>query len=446
MAIVDGSTSSQYWDYRVVATELSRNIASNYTRIRFDVQITRIGSSSYIQGQGSISLTVNDKADGGNTTYSSGTISYNINPAAVGVWHTIWSKEVNIYHSSNGTKTCSISSSWSNNVSPSSGSASGNFSVTSIPRTAAITLSVLSTSLISANIKASTDVSVSKIEYRVGNGGYITASTSSTTSYSFTISGLSPGTEYTITVRVTRKDSGLTSEKAIKATTKALASLSGSLNYTLGQDWALSFSNPGNGTINLSIKIADGATILRQNVSNPYTFSPIAEELDAMYAACPNTNTPNISFVVTTLLNGSSVGTKSQTGKAAVVNSNPAFPGFSVQDSNPVTAALTGNTDKFIKGHSTAGVSILPASGQNHATIVRYIISDGLQSAVATDLSGSLANVEGTTITVAAVDSRGNQTLVSKIIDMIDYTGISANPASADRANGADEETVLTLT
>lgn len=46
MAIVDGSTSSQYWDYRVVATELSRNIASNYTRIRFDVQITRIGSSS----------------------------------------------------------------------------------------------------------------------------------------------------------------------------------------------------------------------------------------------------------------------------------------------------------------------------------------------------------------------------------------------------------------
>ncbi len=445
MAVINGSTSSQYWDYRVVATEISRDAASNRTKIRFDTQITRIGNASWIAGSGNVNLTVNDKKDNTNTTYSSGTISYNINPVNVGVWHTIWSKEVYVDHADDGTKTCVISSSWSNNVSPSSGSASGSFSVTTIPRYPSLSLSVATSSLTGLSILVRSDSALSQIRYKIGNGGWTTKSLSSAKEYTINFTSLQPGVSYTITVEGTRKDSGLAKSQTITAVTKPPAVVSGDISFVIGEPLTIGFSNPGNGTINVSLKVGEGDWITRNTVSNPCIFEFTDEEIDTMYAACPETNTPVVTVKVDTYHETTYLASTEKSGTATVVGSAPVFTDFTVTDENPVTVALTGDHSKFIKGYSTAHINISSAQGVHHATIVKYIYSVEGQSFETEGLSGEIYEISGKNVTVTAIDSRGNQTAVSKVLDWIEYFPLNQLTATAERSNGVDEETMLTL-
>lgn len=442
--IINGSTSSPYWGYRVLATPSSPETAYNRTKVRFDVQITRIGNASYIAGQGTISLTVNDKADGGSTTYSSGTISYNINPVNVGIWYTLWSKELYVNHTTNGTKTCVVSSSWSNNVSPSTGSASGSFNLTTIPRYASFNLSVTDTTLTTATVKLKSDSTLSKIEYKVGNGSWVTKASLSVKEYNIALSNLAPETSYSLTVRVTRKDSGLTkTNDPITVTTKALATVTGTIAFVIGDNLTIQLSNPGNGVMDAAVRVAGSEWITRENITNPYTFEFTEAEIDSMYAACPNTNLPTAEVRVVTSLNGTSYTPKIKSGTATVVNSNPILTDFTVADINEATTALTADSSKLIDGYSTALVTITPATGVNHATIVSYRVTAGTSSYPVSGLTATVPSINTSSITATAYDSRGNQTDLLQPVNLIGYSVPKIKSISTVRNNGADEAVVL---
>ena len=131
--IINGSTASSYWTFKLEATEGNINIANNTSPLTVDVYIGRSASagSSYMHGA-SISCSV------GVTGCSNQTLTYKNSgkvTIAAGGWLKIGSVTFPaVPHNADGSKTVTVSASFTNNISPSSGSASGNVKLTTIAR------------------------------------------------------------------------------------------------------------------------------------------------------------------------------------------------------------------------------------------------------------------------------------------------------------------------
>ena len=132
MATINGSTNTSVWTFKLEVTEGSQNIANNTSPVTVSAYIGRPASAgaSYMYGA-SISCPVSV------TGCTSQTISYSnanqVNVAA-GAWLLLGSKTFTVPHDSDGKKTVTISASFTNNVSPASGSASGSMVLSTIPR------------------------------------------------------------------------------------------------------------------------------------------------------------------------------------------------------------------------------------------------------------------------------------------------------------------------
>lgn len=144
------------------------------------------------------------------------------------------------HDSSTGEKTvsCSISC-WLYSYGDTTGS--GNFTLSKIPRyLTSLSNSVSSTGLETINMSWSCSPTGVATHYVLG-GTEINMTDKEGTSGTYTISGLAPGTKYSIQTKINRKDSGLTSTTAaVSGTTKAISSLKlGKTSFTLPA--------PGNG-------------------------------------------------------------------------------------------------------------------------------------------------------------------------------------------------------
>lgn len=131
---ITGSTNHSYWTFAIDVTENSTNINNNTSSVTVEAFIGRTGTSSYMTGA-SINCTINVTGCSPQTisgTYSTGNIG-------AGGWYSLGSKTFTVPHNSDGSKTVTISSSFTNDVSPSSGSASGSMTLTKIPRAATLT-------------------------------------------------------------------------------------------------------------------------------------------------------------------------------------------------------------------------------------------------------------------------------------------------------------------
>lgn len=137
---------------------------------------------------------------------------------------TIASGTRTIQHGSDGKKTLSFSFSvevmplyWSG-VPTGNASGSGSMTLTPIPRYAKITSFTLgSATRNSFKVNWTTDRNVNRVEYKIGSGSWIAGSTSTAKSGSFTVSGRSAGTTYSVTIRVRAADSNLWTESSAKS-------------------------------------------------------------------------------------------------------------------------------------------------------------------------------------------------------------------------------------
>ena len=134
----DGYTSSGGWSWRQVVEDVSYDIVSNTSVVNVYAQI----KGTYFGGTPTIKINCNGVEKSQSQYYSY--------PTYVRDWTTIYSYSFTVSHNSDGSKDIPVSTSWSFAYIPNTANASGNYSLTTIPRATpapTLTLNVKDTSI-----------------------------------------------------------------------------------------------------------------------------------------------------------------------------------------------------------------------------------------------------------------------------------------------------------
>ena len=184
---------------------------------------------------------------------------------------------------------------------------SGSWSLPDIPRYATLTQSLNSKTLNSIKMNWSANATCNQVQYKIGNGNWVTASSSDAKSGSYTISNLSPNTAYSIKTRVRRKDNSLyTESSALSVTTYDIAKISSAPNINHGSNLAVSYSNPSGSSLQIGVYKTDGSTALagyRACSGSSYTFAFTEAELDNIYKQYGTGNTLKVRVYLKTANN-----------------------------------------------------------------------------------------------------------------------------------------------
>lgn len=148
---INGSTNNQNWTFKLEAYEIGNySIENNTSTVRVDMYLGRASTQSYLGGDWSGSITVD-----GQTQYLSGNIPY---PTYVngGEWLYLGTKDYTVTHNTDGSKVAGISATFSSNdFTPSSAWASGDLTLTTIPRTSSVTAT-------NADIGSATSININR--------------------------------------------------------------------------------------------------------------------------------------------------------------------------------------------------------------------------------------------------------------------------------------------
>ena len=171
-----------------------------------------------------------------------------------------------------------------------------------------------------------------------------------------------------------------------------------------------------------------------------------------LFAKIPNQNQANGTVELTTYSGGTRIGTSTVNFTSYVVNSDPVFNNFDCEDTNTVTKTLTGNNQKYIRKYSNLKVTITSANKmttKNSATPKYYNIVVGNKieklDYATSDISKSINNMDDNTVTVFAVDSRGNQKDKTKALDIVEYSETILQSVKIERKEGVGETVLISL-
>lgn len=171
-----------------------------------------------------------------------------------------------------------------------------------------------------------------------------------------------------------------------------------------------------------------------------------------LFAKIPNQNQANGTVELTTYSGGTRIGTSTVNFTGYVVNSDPVFNNFDCEDTNTVTKTLTGNNQKYIRKYSNLKVTITSANKmttQNGATPKYYNIVVGNKieklDYSTSEISKTINNIDDNTVTVFAVDSRGNQKDKTKALDIVEYFETVLQSVKIERKEGIGETVLISL-
>lgn len=162
-----------------------------------------------------------------------------------------------------------------------------------------------------------------------------------------------------------------------------------------------------------------------------YTFNLTQSERNTLLAACPNSNTLSVRFIIRTVLSGQtyySTVIKTMTVK----NANPTITGSSYADTNATTTAITNNNQQIIQGQSTVSFTFTSLAALKYATLKKIEVTVNAVT-VSSNLSGSsvsnktvaFGTINSTSNLAASIkltDSRGNTTTQSINITMLAWS------------------------
>lgn len=171
-----------------------------------------------------------------------------------------------------------------------------------------------------------------------------------------------------------------------------------------------------------------------------------------LFAKIPNQNQANGTVELTTYSGGTRIGTSTVNFTGYVVNSDPVFNNFDCEDTNTVTKTLTGNNQKYIRKYSNLKVTITSANKmttKNSATPKYYNIVVGNKieklDYSTSEISKTINNMDDNTVTVFAVDSRGNQKDKTKALDIVEYSETVLQSVKIERKEGVGETVLISL-
>ena len=359
----------------------------------------------------------------------------------------ILEKTVTVSHNADGSKSSAMSfsvSSGSTSYLPGSASASGTITLTKITRTPSVTVSNTSKTETSITMKWSSDVTCDRVRYRTSTNsgstwGSWTSKTVSAKSGSYTITGLSAYTSYTIQTELRASASQLTdtANKTVKTYNWPYATPS---NFKAKSEMAwIEVTNPlgRSGTMEI---YANGTLVWTETgvfESGGYSGYIIEDFLEA----CTNAMTATWSVKCT--YSGHSI-TKNATYDMS--GYNPTISSVTYADTNGTAQAIIGDDQTILQNVSTPAFSVT-ASGQYNATISSYSVT--ILNATATNASspvsfGTINSGTDVTAKVTVTDSRGNTKSQNVTVTMLAYTLPSAI-ITLNRQNNYYADTDLTV-
>lgn len=438
---------------KLYVTQKSQSISGNYTILEYSLKLYRPR-----QIYSSASKSYNIKING--TTVKSGSTTIGGSGTK-----TIASGTTKVYHNSNGTKKNvaisfyqEVSITWSG-VATGNASKSGTMDLTTIPRYAKIT------SLYANNIRGTqfkinyaTDKTIDNVDYSLNGGSW--QDTHNSSSY-FYITGLKPGTRYTVKIRVRSKDSGLwTTSGTITITTVGLSTSN-----------EPDFDTDGNLTINISRKSTSmyhdlylyfwhdeqrWEEIARiSNVTTKGIFNFTSTQLNEIYNGRVQSNKSNTRLKIVSKWgsNGTVQGTTYEYGELTIVNANPSIDEVTYKDTDTNVQAILNNNQLILRNKSYLEVTAGTASSQKGATLKSYKLSiGGNEYSIATSGTsetgkkiywGPLDQSSNQTAVLTVIDSRGNKASRSFTIQVINYYEPEPVNYSADRLNNYEESSYI---
>ena len=229
------------------------------------------------------------------------------------------------------------------------------------------------------------------------------------------------------------------------------ANVTGASDFTDEQNPTITFNNAGGFRINARLEFG-GTSISRDNIPNTgsYTFSLTDAERNLLRSKCTG-NSMTVRQVIGTCISGTTESFWSWQDKTMkIVNANPTFSSsnISYQDTNSSITAITGNNKHIVRNLSNLKVSISNATAKKSASMSKYEltfngVTKTLTSAGTVDF-GTVNLGSSSSVSVKAIDSRGNSTTASLSITILDWQLPTAS-ISAKRINNYEDETKLTV-
>ena len=285
------------------------------------------------------------------------------------------------------------------------------------------------------------------------------------TAGSYTLTGLTPNTNYTIKTKIQRTDSDLWTESdTITIKTKALPTSIAPPN--------INFNGSAGNTITPSVSfmdylsswyiiVYDGATQVRSFSNNVSTttsknYTLTASDFTNMLPRHTNTDNWNLTIKYKCISNNITYDLTDRTCKVTI----PTGQYSPIYNTNNLSYAVTDNTtlnlnnnatNKVIKGISNVTVTSTAASPQGSATIVSYNAISGTKANSTTNTTApiniNLTGVDGNSISVQVIDSRGRNTTAIKNYDaFIDYFVPIIDTSSATRIDGIGTNIAVSIT
>ncbi|MBO1680663.1 DUF859 family phage minor structural protein [Bittarella massiliensis (ex Durand et al. 2017)] len=247
-----------------------------------------------------------------------------------------------------------------------------------------------------------------------------------------------------------------TSQLTGTASAPPASSITSKPDHTIGGGYTTAISRSRN-AVSHTLRLYVAGRQIKEigGVATAYTWTPTAAEVAAEYAATPNSNTAAAQATIWCYHYGKLIGTATASGTAAVdpAAAAPVFSGFSFADTRPATTALTGDDQVLVAGESALKVTVPAAQAAKSTTgasVKQYILSCGGATATGAyaasgDVSIQMERAKAGSVRLAAVDSRGNQTVVERLAALVDYIPPRVTQMQLRRDNNVDNKTKLTV-
>lgn len=290
MATITGYGSKHSHEFKLTVNETSTSIANNTSEVSFSFTIYKASYSWSQWNSITYTITING------TSYTGTIPSY-----SAGTTLTIKSGKQTISHESDGKKTINCSFSVVDNTGQSytcgNASASGTLELTKINRYPTFTTKpyIMEKTIDTIKFHYGVVDIISDLYYSLDNSNWIHMTT-----YTPTITGLKPETNYTIYVQARNQaDNSLKTTASVSTSTYAIAKISSVNNFNHGDDTSVSITNPANiDDLKLTMEIED-TQILNKTVStgsNIVSFSDT--ELDNIYKKYGTKSSLTATFII----------------------------------------------------------------------------------------------------------------------------------------------------
>lgn len=279
-------------------------------------------------------------------------------------------------------------------------------------------------------------------------------STTNTTAVSKTVTGLTAGTTYSISIRARRAsnrvyaNSAATTLRTIggSSLTSASSVVADSASPTVVLGWNVentSYTHTVTAKVgNTTVATWTSLTASTTGASTK-TLAFNSTQRTALLNAMSNSTTATVTYTLTTYSGSTAIGSSIVNGNAYINASSPTFSNFTITDTNSTVVALIGTADTYVQSKSTLSIACTAATAKNGASIVSYKAEIGTKSVVssATTISfGSIPTSGNVAVKVTATDSRGLSASVTKYITVLPYAAVAIDEWSIHRQNAVEAD------